>query len=359
MSFIRFLHSRPLSLQSLALHRRRSLLIMRSVVLGMVSVILMMAVGGAMRYQRARQIQELDAFNILLRSVKPPEDKETKGEASAPLSYGVSRADMQRIAETIPSIVSVTPSREFKKDVRHHEQSLECRVVSVLPSYESLNGIQVSRGRFIVQRDNDDLANVAVLGAIAAAELFPIEDPLGKTILIGGGLEDSQYYRVVGITEHKSVFTGGGSRANGQDYNRDVYIPFHTDRVRFGQMLMYYTAGTYKVERLEISQLTVVVDRMENIQKTAEVIQLTLDQFHPRKDMEVIVPLKLIEQAEQAQRQRTLVLGVFASAALVFGGIGIINIMLASCTERTREIGIRRALGPRRADIGRQASWRR
>jgi putative ABC transport system permease protein len=356
MISFRFIHLLRLSLQSLALHWLRSLLTMLSVVLGVASVIVMLAVGEAARYEAVRQIQELGAANIILRSIKPADDKNKDEDENAFLRFGISAADMQRISETIKTVVSVTPIRQYSKDVRHHDRIAECRVVSVLPNYESLNNIQIARGRFITELDNENFENVAVLGPTAAAELFPVEDPIGKTVQIGAGGYDGglQYFRVVGVTEPKAVTTGAGSAVGGQDYNLDVYIPFETDRLRIGQELISFKSGTYKIERIDISQLTVIVDRMEHVRETAEVIDLTMAQFHPRKDYEIIVPLELIEQAEKAQRLFSRVLGAIAGISLLIGGIGIMNIMLATVTERTREIGIRRALGAKQRDIGQQ-----
>jgi putative ABC transport system permease protein len=208
----------------------------------------------------------------------------------------------------------------------------------------------MARGRFLSQLENDRFENVAVLGAETAEILFPLEDPVGQTLFVA----DKNYFlvfRVVGVTQRRAASGNIGSSLSGQDYNRDVYIPFDTDRVCFGSVLMSFKNGIFKGERLELSQITLQVDRMEHVKRTAELIQGTLDQFHTQKDFEVIVPLDLLERAEKTQQIFTYVLGAIASISLVVGGIGIMNIMLATVTERTSEIGIRMAVGARSRDI--------
>jgi putative ABC transport system permease protein len=329
------------------LHRLRSVLTMLGIVLGVASVIVMLAIGEAARYEAVQQIQQLGATNIIVRSVKPPDDgKEAELERFI-LSYGITRADVERVAGTLPTVRGVTPQREFRKDVRHGDKKLEARVVAVLPGYQAMNGLKIARGRFLTQMDNDRFDNVIVLGAETAELLFPLEDPVGQAVRI----DENQFYRVVGVTERRGSTGSIGSSLVGTDYNRDVYIPFETDRVRNGTLLFYFKAGTRTVERLEVSQITVEVDSMDKVQPTAELIRGTLEQYHPRKDYDITVPLDLLERAERAQRVFTLVLGAIASISLVVGGIGIMNIMLATVTERTREIGIRRALGAKQRDI--------
>jgi putative ABC transport system permease protein len=346
MSFDRIWHTFKLSVYSLTVHPLRSILTILAIVLGVASVIVMLAIGEAARAEAVKQIEELGACNIIVRSVKPTEENKQQAD-SGEFSYGVTREDMERLTTTIPTIRSSTPMREFRKDVRYLDQKLEARVVSVFPEYESMNGLKIAKGRFITSMDNDRFENVCVLGAETAEKLFPVLDPVGRTVRI----DENLYFRVVGVTEAKASAAGIGSSMNATEYNKDVYIPFETDRVRFGAVLTYYKSGTYKREHLEISQVTIIVDKMENVKPTAALIQSTLEQFHTQKDTELTVPLDLLERAEKTQRIFTMVLGAIGSISLLVGGIGIMNIMLATVTERTREIGIRRALGAKRRDI--------
>ncbi len=349
MSLGRLLHILRLGLKSIGVHGLRSTLTILGIVLGVASVIIMLAVAEAARFQAVQQIKDLGATNIIVRSVKPvDEDKQQRGQEI--LIYGLTMQDMERIAVTIPTVVSVTPMREFRKDIRHLDRKLEGRVVSVTPNFMEMNGLHLSRGRFISSLDNERFANVCVLAAETAATLYPIEDPIGQSVHVG----EKDDYTVIGVTEPRAASAGIGSSLSAQDFNRDVYIPFQTDQVRFGKTLINFRPGQFQAEQLEISQLTVAVDEMEHVRKTADIIQGVLEQYHTHKDTAITVPLDLLQKAEETQRIFTLVLGAIASISLMVGGIGIMNIMLATVTERTREIGIRRALGAKRRDIALQ-----
>jgi putative ABC transport system permease protein len=346
MSWHRVVHLVRLSLHCLVVNRLRSFLTMLGIVLGVASVIVMLAIGEAARFEAVQQIQQLGATNIIVRSVKPPSDGKEMPDDLV-LAYGLTRADLGRIATTLPSVQAVTPQREFRKDVRHGAQKIEARVVGVLPNYQAMNGLKIARGRFLSETDNTRFENVVVLGAETAEVLFPLEDAVGRSISI----EDGYYYRIIGVTEKRAATGNIGSSLASQSYNLDVYMPFETDRFRNGDTLITYKAGNVSLEKIELSQITVEVTAMDKVQRTADLIRGTLEQFHPRSDFEITVPLDLLERAEKAQQIFTLVLGAIGSISLVVGGIGIMNIMLATVTERTREIGIRRALGAKRRDI--------
>jgi putative ABC transport system permease protein len=346
MALERSRHILRLGLKSIAVHRLRSILTIVGIFLGVASVIVMLSVGEAARFEAIQQIKDLGATNIIVRSIKPVEDSK-QNQANFMLEYGLTTPDVERIRETIPTVRSITPVRESRKDVRYLDRKLEARLVAVMPNFLAMNGLLMDRGRFIDELDNERFANVVVLGADAAEVLFPFDDPIGRHVCIG----DAHYYTVIGVTQHRAVSAGVGASLAPQDYNRDAYIPFNTDKVRFGRILIYARAGTFQYEKLEISQITVAVDEMEHVRRTAALIGGVLDQFHTQKDTSITVPLDLLERAEQTQRIFTLVLGAIASISLLVGGVGVMNIMLATVTERTREIGIRRALGAKRRDI--------
>jgi putative ABC transport system permease protein len=346
----RLTHTVRLGLRSLAAHRLRSGLTMLGIVLGVASVIVMLAVGEAARYQALKQLEDLGASTILLRSVKPT-DEPGQSQGVDLLAYGLTYADLERLRNTIPTVTAATPMREYRKTVRHLDRKLEARVIGVTPDFLRQHNIRLAAGRGVDALDEAAYANVCVLGAAAAETLFPTSDPIGRAVSLDG-LDRPRSFTVVGVTAPKTL--AAGADAGEADFNKVVFIPFATDKARFGREIINYKTGSFSVERLEVSQVTVTVGGVADVPRTAAAIQSLLDQFHPRKDVLVTVPLDLLRKAEETQRLFTLILGSIAGVSLVVGGIGIANIMLATVTERTREIGIRRALGAKRRDIAAQ-----
>ena len=345
-----FTHVVRIGLRALAAHRLRSMLTALGIVLGVASVIIMLAVGEAARYQALKQLEDLGANTILLRSVKPLEDSSERKGADL-YAFGLTYPDLGRIRETIPTVTAATPMREFRKTIRYREHKLEVRLVSVTPAFFIQNNITIVRGRSIIASDEAKLDNVAVLGSSAADALFPTEDAVGRSVGIDG-IGEPITFTIVGVTEDKKL-AGGGLSGGDAEFARVIFIPFATDRARIGRELITFKTG-WNIERLDISQITVTVDSLENVPRTAMAIQAMIDQFHPQKDVQAFVPLELLRKAEETQRLFTLILAAIAGISLVVGGIGIMNIMLATVTERTREIGIRRALGAKQWDIALQ-----
>ncbi len=345
----RFYTTVLLAVRNLSLHKLRVLLTILGLIFGVGSVIAMLAIAEGASLEAQRQIASLGATNIIVRSNKPPNDENpTKQENNQGfiLSFGVTYADYRRIM-TIPSVVSVTPVREFVQKVRHLDREIEGRIVGVDADFLKLTGQHTEDGRFLTDADLFTRANVAVLGSQAAEKLFAYGDPVGKTVRVG----EDHYFRIVGVTSFKAPSSGTGSSLAAQDFNRDIYIPLTTNRARFGDVIESEKQGSFTAEKIELSQVTVAVDSMDNVKKTATALESLLGQFHTKKDYVITVPLELLEKAAATQRIFNLVLGSIASISLLVGGIGIMNIMLATVSERTREIGIRRAVGARRRDI--------
>ncbi len=347
----RFLLVLPLlrmAVRSLSLYKLRSFLTVLGLVFGVASVIVMLAIAEGASYEAYQQIESLGVRNLIVQSVKPIEEtRKQSEETQRVLAYGLSWEDLNRIRLTIPSVTGATPLREFRQEIRFLDRGLEGRVVGATPEYLQLTSLQLAQGRFLEDTDLGRLRNVCVIGSELAERLFPYQNAMGKSIRVG----PKHYYQVIGVTKYKAPTGGAGSSLSGQEFNRDVYIPITTDRARFGEIIFFGKAGSQSFERVELSQITVQIDGLEHVKPTARVLEGMLAEFHPKGDYAVTIPLELIEQAEQTQRIFSLLLGSTAGISLLVGGIGIMNIMLATVTERTREIGIRRALGARRRDI--------
>jgi putative ABC transport system permease protein len=338
------------AIRNLTLHKLRMLLTALGLIFGVASVIAMLAIAEGASLEAQRQIAELGATNVILRSIKPIDEiNPSKGQSndSFIFSYGLTHKDFDRITRTIPTLVAATSLREFRKNIRRNDLEIEARIVGANSDCLEVIGQRLAQGRFLSDLDMAEAANVAVIGAEVAEKLFPFGDVLGQSIRIG----ETNYYRIIGVTAQKAASGGSGSSLSAQDFNKDVYIPLTTDRARFGEILMSEKQGQFSAERIELSQITVTIDRMENVKRTAEALTSLLQQFHSKTDYSVTVPLELLEKAEATKRIFNLVLGSIAGISLVVGGIGIMNIMLATVSERTREIGIRRALGAKRRDI--------
>jgi putative ABC transport system permease protein len=339
-----------LAMRNLTLHKLRVFLTIIGLIFGVSSVIAMMAIAEGASVEAQRQIASLGATNVIVTSRKPPDElnpSKQQNNDSFIFSFGVTYADLNRIVSTVPTVVGATPIREYRKKVRHLDREIESRIVGVNPDFIRLTGQSMESGRFLSDADVYYRANLAVLGSKAAEILFPYGDPIGKSVRIG----EDHYFRVIGVTAYKAPSAGTGSSLAAQDFNTDVCIPLTTDRARFGDILETEKQGSFTAEKIQLSQITVTVDSMSNVKRTAAALESLLAQFHPKKDYAITVPLELLEKAAATQRIFNLVLGSIASISLLVGGIGIMNIMLATVSERTREIGIRRAIGARRRDI--------
>jgi putative ABC transport system permease protein len=342
-----------LAVRSLWLHKLRAALSVLGIVIGTSAVIALMAFGKGSMQDALDDIKRQGATNIIVRSVKPTSDSATASRSMI-ITYGLTTQDMDRFATYNDSLIRMVPMRVFPSEARYLDRvDSKARVVATVPEYQVINQLAVARGRFLVAEDEQRFMNHCVLGAGVADKLFPFEDPLGRSIVVR-----QHEYRVVGIIADRMPTGGTGGSQAAEDYNHDVYIPLSTARRRIGDTVIIRTAGSRSGEKVQLSQVTITVDAdfdtsagRQKVKAVGDAIKDMLKQDHVKEDWAVTIPLDRLEEAERSQARFTSLLVLIASISLFVGGIGIMNIMLATVTERTREIGIRRALGAKRRDI--------
>ena len=337
-----------MGLKSLWMHKVRSLLAGLGIVIGTAAVISLLTIGAGSRREALEAIKALGATNLIVASVKPPQDSSDSTRRARILKYGLTREDYERFA-AIPTVWRALPIRAFPAEIWYLENKFDGRVVATTPRYAEMNRLQLLAGRFLTDRDEETFDNVAVLGFDVARELFRYEDPIGKSIKMG-----NHYYRVVGVMDYRIPSAGIGGSLAREDYNKDVYIPLSTCRARFGAWIIDRRSGQFSAEELELSQVTLSVRDVKDVRPTAAILKTLLEKYHDKPDYQITVPLDLLEDAERTALLWAVFLGVVAGISLLVGGIGIANIMLATVMERTREIGIRRAIGAKQRHIAQQ-----
>jgi putative ABC transport system permease protein len=335
-----------LAAKSLWRHRLRSFLTMLGIIFGVGSVVAMLAVGEGESQEAQERFGRLGVRNLIVRSVKPPEPTAASTTRSWVIDYGLTQKDIRAVRETVPHVARVTARRDFPTRLWNGGRSLMGLLIGVEPNYRDIANVVVARGRFLEEGDD---SNVCVLGSSVAETLFVGEDPLAGTVRVA-----SDYYRVVGVLEKRGTAPASGAGASG-DEDTAAFVPIDAHVSRIGSLLASGGSGQMTRERVEVHQMIAEAETAEDVPATASALRALLEHRHgKRDDVRVTVPLELLEEAARTKRNSAIVLGSIAAISLLVGGIGIMNIMLASVTERTREIGIRRALGARRQDIVRQ-----
>jgi putative ABC transport system permease protein len=332
-----------LGIENLLLHKLRSFLTMLGVVFGVGSVVAMLSVGEGASKAALEQIRKLGSNNIIISSMKAVEDEQTTTQHSHMSIYGLTYDDYQRLSEGFNHIRRTAPAKTMRKETRLFERAMDLRVVGTTPAWFELVPREILAGRVLTQTDLDREAPVAVLTEFGARKLLATQAVIGQTVRIGGN-----QFEVVGIVKSES---GAAGNIQIPDQEIDVYVPMDVMRSYFGDISRRMTSGTFEMEQVELHQIILQVDDAKRVESLAAGIERMIGRFHKKKDYAISVPLALLKQAEATKRTFNIVLGSIAGISLLVGGIGIMNIMLASVTERTREIGIRRAIGAKRIQI--------
>jgi putative ABC transport system permease protein len=330
-----FRESFAVSMDGLTSHKLRSFLTMLGIIFGVGAVIAMLSIGAGARKEAMDQIKLLGTNNIIVRS--EPVLNETDEQGTVVEAAGLTREDARSFLALNPLVELSVPQKEIKQ-IRISRKSEEAKVtiVGTVPEYQQALMFKTVKGAFFNYEDVHEGRRVCVLGNTIKNQLFLFEDALGGDVKIG-----DLWFTVVGVMEPKPQSTGKGGVGD-RDLNMDVYIPLTSALLRFEA----------DATDPEVDQIILKISDEKRIQEAANLIKTLIELRHRKaRDYRIVVPEELLRQSQQTQRIFNIVMGAIAGISLLVGGIGIMNIMLATILERTREIGVRRAMGATRKDI--------
>jgi putative ABC transport system permease protein len=331
-----------LGLENLRAHKLRSLLTMLGMIFGVAAVVAMLSIGAGAQQEVMAFIEQLGVRNLIVEAREAP-DNQTLQKVRK-LSAGLSFQDLRIIQTNLDGISALSARKRFtpSKLTPRPLGGDSPIVYGVSPSYQVIGNLQVATGRFFDDGETSAAAPVAVLGEAAAAALFGTEEPVGKYVKV-----NDQWFRVVGVAGPQLTVQADVGGVPAQDRNNVIYVPLYSSvfRLEDGQ----------SSQKDEIDGIYVQMKPGSDVPAAAALIRGILDVAHRGAgDFTIVSPAELLAEQRRTQRIFEMVMVAIASISLLVGGIGIMNIMLASVLERTREIGVRRAIGARQRDVVRQ-----
>ena len=327
--------------ENLRAHKLRSALTMLGMIFGVAAVIAMLSIGAGAQQKMIAFIEQLGVRNVIVEA-REATDYQTLQKVRK-LSPGLTFDDLRAVQANVPGLASVSARKRFvPTEVRPKPQGDVPTMFGVAPAYRTIAGLQTIRGRFFDDKDDEAAAPVAVLGQAAAASLFGIDNPIDQFVKI-----NQQWFRVIGVAAPQLVADNDVAGLPAVDRNNVIYVPLHSALLRIEDA----QSGL----KDEIDGMYLSLQPASSVTDAGATVRGLLDTSHRgATDFTVVVPAELLAQQERTKRLFEFVMVAIASISLLVGGIGIMNIMLASVMERTREIGVRRAVGATRRDIIRQ-----
>ena len=326
---------------NLLLHKLRSLLTMLGMIFGVAAVVSMLSIGAGAQQQVMAFIQQLGVRNLIVEAREAANWPDLQKVRKT--SPGLTFQDLRIIQASLDGVAASTARKRFLPAKANPKPQRDMPMVyGVAASYADIAGLRLAQGRFFTEEENEQAAPVCVLGEGAKANLFGPRDVVGEYVKI-----NEQWLRIIGVASPQLSLDSGVAGLPAQDANNLIYAPIQSVIFRLEETMSRIkdeVDGLYLQLRPDVDSLS-----------AAEVVRGVLDMTHRKGgDFSVIVPAELLAQEQKTRRVFGVVMVALASISLLVGGIGIMNIMLASILERTREIGIRRALGARQKDIVRQ-----
>lgn len=337
-------------------HKMRSVLTALGIIFGVAAVIAMLSIGEGARQEALEQIQLMGVNNIIIRMKEPT--PQSFGKAKANFSPGLELRDGDALLEICPFVEAIVPQWEKTTPVLYRSMRQDARVIGTTPQFPEAFNYTIQAGTFLQDHHSAAKENVCVIGGDVKDALFQFEQPINKKIKI-----ENLWFTVIGVMGRRASSGKQMEAIKVHNVNMDIYVPLTTAQLKLTRPKKSGTGDINFINGIEqitdqqppapaIDQLAVKIRAGSDLNEASGIVRRILERRHYGvDDYEIIVPEALVEQSQQTQRIFNIVMGAIASISLLVGGIGIMNIMLASVMERTKEIGIRRAIGATRADV--------
>lgn len=373
----RLLSNLYIAVEAVLANRLRSILTGLGIIFGVAAVIAMLAIGNGAQQEIIEQIKLVGVNNIIIKPIVEQteenlaEEEDSKDQKK--FSTGLSLEDKNSISSIVPGISSISPEIILDTYIIKNGIRRSAKLVGVEPSYFDIFNFELSEGKMFTEAQLTSGDAVCIIGKSIKTRFFPSENPVGKTIKCG-----SKWMKVVGVLEERYISEASISKLGIRDYNMDVYTPLQTVLIRFKNRAMLTeemirssnrgSSGSFrgrggtviggeeeivaKKNYHQLDKLVIQVSKTEKMTHTAEVISRMLERKHNQViDYEIEIPELLLKQQQRTNDIFRYVLGAIAGISLIVGGIGIMNIMLASVLERIKEIGLRLSIGAKKSDI--------
>lgn len=330
-----------LGFKNLMLHGLRSLLTMLGMIFGVAAVVAMLSIGAGARQKVMALIEQMGVHNLI---VEAKETVEWQAHQKVrKISPGLTELDYRVIRDDVEGVLQSTPRKHLTPSKMIPKPQQDMPVINgVNASYQEIAGLQIVEGRFFNDKDDSAGAPVCVLGSGAKWSLFGASKAVGEYVKV-----NEQWFRVIGVVSPQLSSDTAVAGTPAADVNNNIYIPLQSAFLRM--------EDSYSDVRDDIDGIYLKLADPDKVTDAEQIVRAILNSsHHGADDFSIIVPAELLAQQRRTERLFNTVMVAIASISLLVGGIGIMNIMLASILERTREIGLRRSLGARRSDIVRQ-----
>ncbi len=346
------------ALRAIATNTFRSFLTALGIIFGVAAVITMLAIGNGAEKEILSQLELVGVNNIVITPTKTTKTQTEDNQDQEPnlpkrFSKGLDLLDAENIQNHLPSVARVSPEIILNTFVINNGKQNAVKLIGITPAFFDTSNLNLDTGSMFSAQHLQHAAPVCIIGKKIEKKLFTGQSAIGNHIKV-----KDVWLQVVGVIEEKLISEKAQENLGIRDVNQDVYIPLKTFLIRFkdrkkaSQTLKRERPSTSKNNYHQVDKLIIQVSNSQMLKGTAEVVSKMLKRRHNGVlDFEITIPIQLLKQQQKTKHIFNIVLSIIAGISLLIGGIGIMNIMLASVLERTKEIGIMRAIGATQEDV--------